>query len=282
MNSQIQIPDQRSPAGITSYEEAIYRLQEVIGAPNAASRYALLVYLSILATFLRAQDTLPILGVLKIPTFLTVLPLFFWLPRYKEDWTSQTKAMAALLIFGGLTGPFAVNTSWSFHSWRDLLMQFTFTFFPLVVFLSYGKTLRRLVDILALCGLYLGLYAATHAGRGPGGFLGDENDLGCVLVSFLAFPIFMLPQRKGLLGKLFYAASAAMLFVGIISTGSRGTFLGVLVLGLFYFFKSPSKMLMVVILSIFVLGSAIFAPAAYWQRMGTIKKNRRRIGQRAN
>jgi hypothetical protein len=118
----------------------------------------------------------------------------------------------------------------------------------------------------------LALYALTHAGKGPGGFVGDENDCGLALLTFLPFPFALLTEcRRPGSSRIVLLGIAFVTLLGIISTDSRGDFVG-LVCVLFYFFlRSRHKFQMLFVGGVLVLCALPFLPADYISEMKSIK-----------
>jgi O-antigen ligase len=99
----------------------------------------------------------------------------------------------------------------------------------------------------------------------------DVNDLALLFVVTLPFAFFMLKESTTLQRLLLLAASALMV-LGIIKSGSRGGFLGLLIISALLLIRSSKQARKYALIAI--LGGAIIfvaaAPGAYWARIGTI------------
>jgi O-antigen ligase len=99
----------------------------------------------------------------------------------------------------------------------------------------------------------------------------DPNDLALLFVMTIPFATFMIKSSRPLI-RMSLMAAIALLLIGIIKTGSRGGFLGLLVMGALMLMRGSAqarKLAMLVVL----LGGSLFAfaaPAHYWDRVKTI------------
>ena len=165
----------------------------------------------------------------------------------------------------------ARNNFWAFSAFRDLLQQYLCYLFPVVLIASYSARLLRIVTCLNLCAAYLGLYSVTHGGVGPGGFLGDENDMALTLLGLVGISLGMFPVLRFGFPKLVLSGSAiALSLVGIVASSSRGGFVGLLLLLSCAFWRTTHKIAMIGVGITIVLGATLFVPTTYWNEMRTI------------
>jgi probable O-glycosylation ligase (exosortase A-associated) len=126
-----------------------------------------------------------------------------------------------------------------------------------------------------LCHVFIALYAIGHEGRGPGSFLGDENDVALALIVALPYAWF-LAQCPGMsiAKRVLYLTSAAIIVLGAVSTTSRGGFLGLVVVALGMLILSPNKIRNLVLGVLF--GGLVLTqiPQKYWDEMHTISVER--------
>lgn len=179
--------------------------------------------------------------------------------------------MLGMLILGGIWVPLARNNAWALHTWVDLLQQFVAFYFPILILFTSGYVIRHLHFILILIGFYLGVYASMNSGGGPGGFLGDENDICFVLVMILPFTLYPLPITKKFSEKCLYIVTLAALFSGIVMSLSRGGFVGLVCVALYLIWKSPARLIILFFLGL-SFGVAFFlAPQEYVNEIVSIK-----------
>lgn len=153
-------------------------------------------------------------------------------------------------------------------------------FFLLQLSIRDVRDLRLLVWAYVLSCAVLAYYALfvfeLRQGSSPIARLGgmytfDANDVGCILLT--GFPLaILLFQTSGAKGRI--AAGTTLLGIGatIALTGSRGTFLGLVVVGLLLLVFVPGVSAAKRIGFLAVVGTAltIFAPQGYWDQMATL------------
>jgi len=229
-----------------------------------------LVYINIFILAARPQDVIRVLGASKLPLIGSIIAIPITLVGlHKLFKVTQMKCMMAILCIGGAMVPLAHNNFLAYHTFRDLLMQFIAYFFPMFLILTSGKDIKKLIDIFIVMGCYFSLWGLTHGGVGPGGFLGDENDLGLAMVAMLGFPLLALEEAKGT-RRLFYISSVLIILAGTVATASRGTFVGVVMLAFFGFLQSTKKFKIVGVgIFVFICGLP-FVPSEYWEDIKTI------------
>ena len=99
----------------------------------------------------------------------------------------------------------------------------------------------------------------------------DPNDLALLFVVALPYAFFMLKGSRPLV-QLMLGSSIGLMLVGIVKTGSRGGFIGLLVVGGLILMRGSRRMRKYALLAA-VVGVVLFAavaPASYWSRIGTI------------
>ncbi len=133
---------------------------------------------------------------------------------------------------------------------------------------------------------YFGMLALNASGAGRLEMLGgpgvkDSNTLGMHISTGLFFAGSLLLSQRGW-RRWAVAAMVPALANCLVQTESRGAFLGVACGGMVYFLFAPRTYRKLIIslgaLSLFVL--AAYAPASYWERMGTIKAGTEDSSQR--
>lgn len=202
---------------------------------------------------------------------LSLLLAVLWLRDIRlMRWPVQVKIMLLFLAIGALWTPIARNNFWAFHTTMDLAIQFFCYMFPAIAFMANGKGLRSLTKTLIFIGMYLAIYAASHAGTGPGGFTADENDLCLILIMLMAFPLALSVFEERKSQKLLYIGSALVMLMGIVSTMSRGGFIGMLVMFSYVFLKMRAKIPAILVMLIIGSVGLAFIPQSYWSEMSTI------------
>ncbi len=99
----------------------------------------------------------------------------------------------------------------------------------------------------------------------------DANDLALLFVVALPYAFFMLRGSR-LFQQILLIAAIGLMLVGIVKTGSRGGFLGLIVIGVLMFLRG-SKQARKYTLITTIVGISLFAfaaPTSYWNRISTI------------
>ena len=125
--------------------------------------------------------------------------------------------------------------------------------------LAERAAFQRVTWALLLIMGYAAIYGLLHGGRGPGGFLGDENDLalGCVTAFPLAFYGFEhLSGRKRWLA----GAIAGLFVVATVISFSRGGFLGLVAAALYCLVASRRRVRNALILTLAAMLFVTLAP----------------------
>lgn len=183
----------------------------------------------------------------------------------------------ALALWMCVVLPFSLAYEESVPIW-DRSMKI---FFMLFVSLALLATRRKLqvfiwanVVAVGFYGLKGGVFALLSGGSyriwGPGGFIGENNALALALIMTMPLMRYLQMQadkrwlRWGLGGALGLTALA------VLASQSRGAFVGIGAMGLFFWFKSGSKLRWSLVLMLAVVVAAAFMPEAWWERMNSI------------
>ncbi len=257
----------------------VTRYSQFFAADPGERWFRALLFLNLFVLFIRPQNDIKILVPLYLSLIFSVLGCLFWLPWHRRTWNPITKSMVMFLGLGVIWVPLARNNHEAFYAMLDLSQQFLGIVFPIVAFGASGQTLKRLMSYLPFLGAYIGIYALTHNGRGPGGFLGDENDCCLVLIMFFSFALTQFTAPRSFLSKLFLLACSITIATGIIATISRGGFVG-FVAALFYFFLKSKNKLLVSLFGLITFAAVVpFVPQEYWNEMKTISDTSRGTAQ---
>lgn len=237
--------------------------------------------LNLFIVIARPQDVIPIIGASKLPLLLSILAGVACVPYYAELWRKDVtlKVMVAFLIIGAIWIPFAVNNFWAYQTFRDVLQLFLCFLFPTIALSSYLNRLKNLQTLIKIIAIYLGTYVIMHVGKGPGGYMGDENDV-CQLIgaiSVFCVGIIKLPQRTSSKWITFLAVGISI--SAVITTMSRGGFVGLTVAGLYLLWRSPNKVLHILVILVIGLIAAFAAPSTYWKEMSSITDTNERTAQ---
>ena len=231
----------------------------------------LFILLNLIVVFVRPQNELGFLSIIKFPFLVSLLPSLMWLMYgVRQKWTPQMWVMFLFVVQGALLVPFATNNRMAFEGFRVLFQLFISVSFPIIVFCRDGFTIRRLWKLFLFISIYWAFYSFSHSGRGPGDYLGDENDFGLSMLMMLGLIVGGINIFTKRFYKFLVLCVCVILICGIIATASRGAFVGLMCLFAYLVFKSNRKFLVTVLISIvFVVGLSL-APKEYVDDMRSI------------
>ena len=102
-------------------------------------------------------------------------------------------------------------------------------------------------------------------------FLGDGNDFSWSICIVIPLAFFLAQVSESRLKKYFFWGVACILVLAVIGTQSRGASIA-LAVSIFYFvLKGSRKILGLLGIGILAICVLLFAPAAYFERMDTIR-----------
>lgn len=147
-----------------------------------------------------------------------------------------------------------------------------------------GATLRGRLQIhiliIAIClgagihGVLEGLKFLVSAGGHiviPPGVFGDNNSFGLFMLMTVPLLIYLRRYSVAPIVRLGTAAGVLLNLVGIIATGSRGAFVGLIAVSLAMVQQSRRKLAMIAVILLFGGALAYLAPSRLYERAETIK-----------
>ena len=143
-----------------------------------------LVLFYLLLEYLRPQDLVGAIGVLRLPLLVSATLALVWLLRGDKSLLSD-RLITLYLLFAALTAlgiVYGANQYWPF-----LILQFLGTYLlaailPLANFVNDPARVSRVMRGWVAINVGVAILAIVSEGRGSGSFLGDENDLALVVV----------------------------------------------------------------------------------------------------
>ncbi len=221
----------------------------------------------------RLQDLIPI-GFLK-PGVLTNGILFIFLIASGRVFGQGSKQLNYIVLFVLLLGahiPFAQN---SYLAYKTTLAMILFLpcIFSIVIVVNTLSKFKTFINFNILLMVYICLYSLSHKGQGSGGYFTDENDLCLYVITILPFCYYLFIHTKKIIVKLFYGISILIAMMSVVTSSSRGGFLGFLAMAGVIWLYSKKKTITLVLCSI--LGCIVFlfyADDSYRSEMGTIQE----------
>ncbi len=240
--------------------------------------------------FLRPQDVMPVLEPLHIAELAALGGLgtmMFSRLRRGRSVTRLTPELAAILVLGGImlvTAPFSIWMGGVVQTFQELYSKIILIYLLTINVLTSPRRVERLTWILVLSSGYIGFRATLDYVRGVnviahgtrvmgsiGGIMQNPNDLAMNMVSILPFALFFAVRPDRLPKRLFAAACAAMMVCAIVATGSRGGFIGFVVMMLVTAFTTVRRKPGYAAAGAIIFVCALpLVPAQYWNRLSSM------------
>lgn len=226
--------------------------------------------------YVRPQDSISsIIGYFKIPMLLTVALLVVVLKADKQPLKDPRIVLIGLFIgFLALSVPFSANNFVAFQVTKNMVLGYI-AICAMVVSLNTEDVLKKFVDSWIVISAIVAIIVVINGGKGPGGFLGDENDAALVMDMALPFPWYM-SQRPGITKKrkFFYFGCCILITFAMMTTASRGGLVGfAAVIGVMLLLsaKPVKNIFTALVFTVFMGGGAIsLLPQDYVEDMKTI------------
>jgi len=235
---------------------------------NKAWFFFMVMYLVV--DFVRIQDILPFIGVIRPGLIIVVILGFFILNKgsfYFE--IKHIKMIYLFLILLGIHVPFAENNYYAYKATVEFCILIPFIL-SIITCLNTVESLKKMINIWILIMIYIALYSITHLGMGSGGYFQDENDISLFLNLMLPFCYFMLISEKGGKKKLLYGAALIIALIAEVISISRGGFVGLVTICFVIWWFSPKKMLSAMLVLLMFAFVIIIGGETYIKEMLTI------------
>jgi probable O-glycosylation ligase (exosortase A-associated) len=263
-------------ASMPSRPQAGSRFQAVQAAAGDAAESPwttpfLIVLAYLFIDYARPQDWLSPLQALR-PGMLVYMCGFAALIKYKKlSLEPIAKYIFAFLIVMAISVPIATNNGRAFSFTKDFALFMFGAVMPVMTFVETPKQTSIMFRFWIGINAILAFYGLTHGGRGVGSFLGDENDF-CLAVNVaLPYSFFMMGAAKSKFEKLLMIGCIALGLASVVTSMSRGGFLGLVAAAIAIWLRSPGKIKSLVIMLACVGVLSLTVSDAYWKEMQTIK-----------
>jgi probable O-glycosylation ligase (exosortase A-associated) len=245
------------------------------------------IFYYFLYEFLRPVDFIPALRPLKIAMLIELLTLIAWVfllikSRRKIIWYPFNNIYAGFILVMAVTIFTALNTRFAFNMTQAILVNFV-VFLIATNVVDTEKKLNNLIWLLlfihlyhALKGLYnyavIGFVSAGQRTSGVVGssFIGDENDFALALNVMMPFAFFLFQHTKSIFKKYLSLGILLVYVLGVVSSMSRGGWVGMMAIVFFCIMKSKRKFLSFSIVAVFAVLVVLFAPSDYWSEVKSI------------
>ena len=200
---------------------------------------------------------------MDIPFLISIILFISWLLLKKKLWTPQIVCFFLLLATIAAMGPFAINTFAIWWGFRAMAVQLLCICIPMIHHINSPRKTRIFIYALISVFAYLAVYGLLHAGTGPGGFVGDENDLALALNTAIPFAYVSFLLSRRLLNKALFGASTLLIILAVVATFSRGGFLGLIPVLLYCYLLSPNKVFTTIVAACVALALSAVTPEKY-------------------
>lgn len=232
----------------------------------------LMIYLAV--EYVRPQYFIPAIGVFRPGLVLGIGMALYWIKVWgpKAAFSdTMFRYYLFILVFVVLWVPFARNNFWAFQRAEALTTYFIGVTVPIALALRDTRRFHKFISYWIVIHVYLAIFGLTHAGRGPGSFLSDENDLALALGMCLPFPFLFSQLKKNTLWQRYlYIGAALIMILGIVWTNSRGGFIGLVCVTIYMLWLSKNRVRNLFILIILGLATIVVAPDSYIDEIQSI------------
>lgn len=246
------------------------------------------VYFFFLYSVLRPYDFLPFLRPLRLTMLIEILTLISWIvalviSRQRIKWSWPHTLFLAFVGVIGVTIITAANNYYAYETTQAMAVYFVMFLIISNVVDSFDR-IRKLIWLLLVIHLYFsvkgimtfvtgGHYIVTTgqytSGMVGGGFIGDENDFAMAINMMIPFAFFGFFYLKGK-AKFFSGVFLVAFILAVISSFSRGGWVGLAAVLTYGMFNIRKKFAMLGLILILATVALMFAPPQYWQEVGSI------------
>ncbi len=244
------------------------------------------LFLYLIFEYLRIHEMWPILERLNIQTMVFAVLLLIVIVQTGKGGvrlTRQSWLLLGFFVLAVFTILPAINQFRAYQFAYGLALALI-GFFAITHILQNERDVRRFLAFLVVIHIYIAVkgvlgYAGREfdehgyvsTGKVGGYILGDENDLALAMIVVLPFGIYLYRQAHSLPGRIFWGSGTVAILLAIIFTFSRGGFIGLTAMLLYWVVTSPNRGKAiggVVLVAALVIA---VAPSEYWARIETIK-----------
>jgi probable O-glycosylation ligase (exosortase A-associated) len=246
------------------------------------------VYFFFLYSILRPYDLLPFLRPLRLTMIIEILTLVSWvvslvLSRDRIKWSWFHSTFLAFVGVIAVTVITALNNYYAYETTQAMAVYFIMFLITSNVINSAGR-IKKLIWLILIIHLYFSvkgiltfvtgqhLIATTGqytSGMVGGGFIGDENDFALAINMIIPFAFFGFFYFRGR-AKLFSGILLVSYILAVISSFSRGGWVGLAAVMLYGILNVKKKLAVISLTLVLAATAFFFAPANYWDEVGTV------------
>ena len=240
--------------------------------------------------FLRPQDFIQPLEFLHLAELTAIMGLASLIAgrlARGQAVTRVTPELIGVVLLGAvilLTAPFSIWMGGAVGLFRDLYSKVILIYLLAVNTITSPKRLERLTWLLVLAVGYLALLAMidyvqgnnmvghhTRVRGANAGFMENPNDLATNMIAFLPLAAFMVLGHASMLKRAIAALCAVLMLGAAVVSGSRGGFLGMIVMiAVFAALAVRQRPGLVVAAALAGMCALPLVPSTYWHRIASI------------
>lgn len=210
---------------------------------------------------------------LGLPLIISIILFAWWTTLKEKVWAPQVVCLYLLIAVIAVMGPFAANNFSVWIGFQSMVAWLLCISIPMIHFANSPRKVRVLIDALIGLHCYLAIFALLQNGFGPGGFVGDENDVALAINTMMPLAFCSLLGAQTVRGRLLYLMAVVIMVAGVVATKSRGGFLGLVAVIAYCFLFSPRKKMGLAIGGVLLLCGLAIVPASYWAEIATIGRD---------
>jgi O-antigen ligase len=229
------------------------------------------IYFILLIAFLVVEYVRPYPIILFKPQMVLLIgfPLA-WLIHQRRPWHVLLTLQLVYVTWGAIAVPLAQNNYWAFVTLRIFYGNFVVAVVMVWLLVDRERFRVAVWCFVAILG-YAAIYALGHAGHGPGGAIGDENDTAVACCIGLAFCLGGFESLRGR-GRWLCLVLAILFVATSVATASRGGFVGLVAVLGYGFWTTRHKLRNFFLLVTAALAFFALVPDEYVEDLKTIQK----------
>ncbi len=213
----------------------------------------------------------PALGALRLGVLAALWGAGAVLLGGKRPLPRQMWYMLALVGVMAWNVPWALNRAFAFWGFEDFAIMTVGCIIPLAVLPMDLAGVRLLLTTYVFLHVPMAIYAVLHQGRGLGAWMEDENDLALAFNAAMGVAIYLIGTHRRPLVRLLLVGSIGLLLAAVVSSLSRGGFVGLAALGVFMLVTGPHRGRIALAVGAAALALWFAAPEQYWTEIRSIE-----------
>lgn len=209
----------------------------------------------------------------------TLLSLFTGKQKKLSVWHPETVVLLLFILWFCITTIFAANPSGALTEFDRFLKIQLFIFLTMTL-ISDREKLNGFIWVIVVSigffGIKGGIFTLLTGGSSrvwgpPGSFIEGNNEIALAMLMTIPLMRYLQLQYNNNLVRIVLMIAMLLCAASILGSQSRGAFIGILAIGVFFWWKSPNKIGATVMVGIVAVIVFAFMPDTWWDRMNTIK-----------